>query len=442
MAMEADGTDSCGWVYTPRNIRRARDRPQYFERWLAGMDTVHAHMYSLVHAAHTQATWSRRRRLLSEVRQVASRWSLGRQAAVRQWTVLSLMSGRVPTTVISYLRTVVSVYLGGRRHEDTLTRNMRIGLEALYGTQPWYPRRPDLQPEQLEQLLSEIGMSTAARVRLDFEYAATARDADLDYLEWDDITEVGADPQRGLQRHLEVRFRFLKNVVSGTHGVIKPVELRRWEAWDMYVGMRRRRTGASRKVFPMTYREFLGELKQATGGAVTTRCIRRGAARAMAATESATPEQVRDALAHRNVGTQRTYTNTITMAERRQQLVVQRQVRQSGDVARRTVEGPQTTEPRGVSTRQVRTRPRGVRSGEANRSPSMRCFQRRPPSSGTITGDSDGGDEEEPMAKRTCRRRSNNGCHTVEIDQDMLRRALAAAAVPRTSSRASSTSSQ
>lgn len=270
----------------------------------------------LMWAAHTPRTWMRRHQLARELRLVSKTYKLKKGAALRRWAVLCLAT-RAPTTVISYFRTAVSLWIGGRGQESKRTRAFRQGLETLYGTRPWNQPLPSLTPEEVAVMTEDMKMPLWFRIRLEVEYMTISRDADLTYVTW---TDISTDQQ---QREITINFRFLKNNSSGTMGVLKVLRPRNWAHWLMYEALRRPAsdlTARKTRAFPEEYEAFLSQLRAASPRPVGTRALRRGAAQA--ATAVATPQELQGLLAHRDVGTQRTYTGKLTIEE----VVAQRRI--------------------------------------------------------------------------------------------------------------------
>lgn len=263
----------------------------------------------LIAASVTPGCHRRRRRLAEEHRYIQISHNMpSPSAAFRRWVVVAL-SIRVPTTVISYSRTLVSL-LGGQKQLDDDARALLAGVLTLYGTRAWFDRPPPATPEEVSEIVANESHPLWFRVRVDLEYNTISRDADLDYLRPSNVTERG----HGWQ----VDFEFLKNNTSGAHGVLKMYFPRIRSLVVQY--LTQVRSLGLERLFPQSQEEFRKLLNKALNRKAGTRSLRRGAA--IAAGKTATPETIQTMLAHRDVGTQRTYTQTLTQQEYMQQQAV------------------------------------------------------------------------------------------------------------------------
>ena len=267
---------------------------------LADMERV------LIAASVTPGCHRRRMRLVEEHKYILHTHNLPTpSAAFRRWIVVSL-SIRAPTTVISYMRTLVS-QLGGQSALDQNARDMMAGVLTLYGTRAWYDRPPPATPEEISALVADDSHPLWFRVRVDLEYNTISRDADLDYLRPSNVTQRG----KGYQ----IDFEFLKNNTSGAHGVLKMYYPRDRTLVQRY--LEQVRSLSLERLFPQDQEMFRNALNRALKRRAGTRSLRRGAA--IAAGRAATPEVIQTMLAHRDIGTQRTYTQTLTQHEVLQQ---------------------------------------------------------------------------------------------------------------------------
>lgn len=213
---------------------------------------------------------------------------------------------------------MVSLVLGGRAVEDDATREFRLGLETLYGTQAWFQRPPDLTPEEVMSIIADEQHPDWFRFRTEVEYITMSRDADLTYLRFPEDVRVDA-----VQRELTFIFPFLKNDLSGTFGVIKTMKPVDWDLVTRY--LESVRNMGLHQVFPQTYGEYLAVLKGITGPhGSRTRALRRGAAQVAA--DVTGPADIQTALGHRNVATQRTYLGKQTRQCQEKQLNLQRRI--------------------------------------------------------------------------------------------------------------------
>lgn len=334
-----DSTLPLPWA--PRNLRRLGEVSKWRRRsartQTSDLLAEQEALYQRAAASEgSWARWARLRRELDIVKRLLLKspkcrpeWRTGgdmanfTQVAVRRWAVISL-AVRAPTTVISELRSMISMALGGKNKEDIRTRRLRVGIQALYGTQAWYTRPPDLQPHQVAAMVSNPAAPLWFRVRLDIEYQAMARDADMTYIRFPDDVTVDEE-----ENEVVISFPFLKNDMSGTFGVIKHVRPLAWNAFKEYTAQLT--NVGSDALFPQTYDDFLKEIKKYVKvPGVGTRAIRRGAA--VAAAEVVGPAVIQTMLGHKSVGTQRTYLRKVTAQCRQQQRVVQRALRPPGSV--------------------------------------------------------------------------------------------------------------
>ena len=264
-------------------------------------------------AAMTPEAWQRRDRLRMEHAYVRKKMPhLSEQQAIARWIVIAL-SIRAPTTVISYARTLVSAVVGCGRNLDSRTKSVMEGLVTLYGTRAWYQQLPDITKEEIAKVVADETLPRWVRVRADTEYHSISRDADLTYLQSENVK---MDRKK---REVEINFPFLKNDQSGTFGVIKIMTPLNWEMVEGYLDMVREQEWET--IFPQKIDEFTAWLRKSVDRKVGTRGIRRGAA--VEAGKVATPEVVQSLLAHKDVATQRTYTRQLTEHEKRQHRAVQ-----------------------------------------------------------------------------------------------------------------------
>jgi len=246
----------------------------------------------VVAASVTPATWRRRAMLSAEIELTRRSWPcLGHARLVIRWATVSL-EFRGPTTVASYLRTVLSMVAVDVRKDPLLAAYIE-GLNTLYGSQPMNSRVHEAYTRmEVMQLMVRIAVEWAG-ARLDMTWSAGGRDADLTYLYPTDVSVLECE------KKVEVYFRFLKNDKEGRYGVRKRFSLLNWDMTVNYV--QRMQRGSEEALFPQEYEEYLTIIKKA-GARYGTRGIRRGAAQELA--RSGTKEQVQKLLGHRNEHTQ------------------------------------------------------------------------------------------------------------------------------------------
>ena len=289
-------------------------------------------------------SWARRSRLSREHSYVMAEFKLtDPQEGIRLWIVISLMI-RVPTTVISYAATMVSAVLGGASRMDVTTRTVLGGLRTLYGTRAWYLSAPDITPCQLRLLVESRSLDPWVRARADLEYHSVSRDADLTYLEPDDVTLI--------DDYAQISFRFLKNDASGTFGVIKIAKLLDLQNFRDYHALAV--ANQWQILFPQRYDAFLRAVRTVLPE-IGTRGFRRGAA--VAATAVATPMMMKSLLGHKNEGTQRTYTRRLTAGEVMEQRRIQTCLHNRTDTSANTEAHPYTASLRTPGASKTTTNP-------------------------------------------------------------------------------------
>jgi hypothetical protein len=251
------------------------------------------------------ATWRRRRMLVDEYKMVHDQWpALEGYRVVMRWVTVSQYY-RAPTTIQSYLRTLLSL-VEDRVAKHPMLQSFLRGLAVLFGQ---HAMNNDITMESYtrkEIVDMMMRMPRWARVRMDAEWGCAARDADLTYVWPADVTILDTE------RQVEVRFRFLKNNLKGEHDTWKRYAPIVWEDAVAYI-QGRQREQPDEPVFPHSYEQFLETIRRA-GGTMATRAIRRGAAKEVAANSD--PEGVRTLLAHKGVMMQRRYLGGLTAAEK------------------------------------------------------------------------------------------------------------------------------
>lgn len=264
-------------------------------------------------ASEDPKSTERRLRLREEMKYIKELFTTkDDNATFHKWLPIS-MALRVPTTNITYVRTLISD-MGGKAVLSERNVKMVEGFEELYGTSAWYERPPDLTPQELRLVITSKETPLWVRVRTEFEYLTTSRDADLTYL---GLQHLRHYPEQG---EIHVQFPHLKNDATGEMGVIKVLRPINYQQINTYLKMQQK--VESIQLFPQDYANYLKQLKIAVGRqSVGTRGLRRGAA--VVASEVAKPKVIKDLLAHKGLGTQRTYTEQLTAHERDQQLRVQ-----------------------------------------------------------------------------------------------------------------------
>ena len=223
--------------------------------------------------------------------------------AYRTWSVISLR-WRAPTTMHTYTNTIFALYPELKTDRDA--KEFRLGMRALYGTRPWYPKSP---PITLSQVLKAIRLAPEwLAVRLDLTWNAMGRDGDLRYLLCQDVS------LDHLTQTATIDFSFLKNDQDGANGTIKVIHPFRFRSLARYM----RRFQPDAPLFPEEYSTVLPALRRLFGPNFGTRLVRRGSA-THATMHDVEPEAIQQMLAHRSLEQQRTYTGLLNVRARRQQ---------------------------------------------------------------------------------------------------------------------------